>query len=158
MSNNKDQPKTEENNNNKPKELDTVTNLKVGEEPEKIITNENEIKENKEKMQKNQNITEMSTICFLPNARDNDTINNLNNPNTSEKKPSFMQKTKTWLGKAWTNFKNSKFNIFKGEEMEECLDAHGFPMKIPKRKHNQQPEKKEENKNDTKTINVNNKK
>ena len=158
MSNNKDQPKTEENNNNKPKELDTVTNLKVGEEPEKIITNENEIKENKEKMQKNQNITEMSTISFLPNARDNDTINNLNNPNTSEKKQSFMQKTKTWLGKAWTNFKNSKFNIFKGEEMEECLDAHGFPMKIPKRKHNQQPEKKEENKNETKTINVNNKK
>ena len=47
-----------------------------------------------------------------------------------------MQKTKTWIGKTWTNIKNydySKFNIFKKEEMEECLDAHGNPIKIPKK-------------------------
>ena len=54
----------------------------------------------------------------------------------TKKNLSFMQKTKTWIGKTWTNIKNydySKFNIFKKEEMEECLDAHGNPIKIPKK-------------------------
>ena len=153
MSNNKDKPKTEENYNSELKDLTTVANLKTNEEPIINITNENQIKEKKDK-----DITDQSKIYLVPNGINNDIIGNLNNPNIPEKKPSFMQKTKTWLGKAWTNFKNSKFNIFKGEEMEECLDAHGFPMKIPKRRHNQQPEKKEENKNETITININNNK
>ena len=25
------------------------------------------------------------------------------------------------------------YNVFKKEEMVECLDAHGFPMRLPKR-------------------------
>ena len=60
-----------------------------------------------------------------------------------------MQKTKTWFSKAWQNIKNydySKLNIFKGEEMVDCLDAHGFPLKIPKRVFEQKAKKEEEKK------------
>ncbi len=53
--------------------------------------------------------------------QNNEIINNLNSNDKSEKKMtkknlSFMQKTKTWIGKTWTNIKNydySKFNILK---------------------------------------------
>ena len=155
MSDIKDQSNTKE--NNELKEVSTMTNLKTDIEPNINITNENQIKENKDIKNNKQHVTDKSTIALVPNDLDKDAISNLNNPNTSEKKQSFMQKTKSWLGKAWTNFKNSRFNIFKGEEMEECLDAHGFPIKIPKRKHNQNNDKKEEKKNEATTININNK-
>ena len=152
MSRNKEQSKEEE--INEQIESDTVTNFKIKDEPKINITKENnDIKQNEG------HDKDTSTITFVPNGINNDIINNLNNPKKSEEKQSFMQKTKKWLGNAWTNFKNSRFNIFKGEEMEDCLDAHGFPMKIPKRRHNQQQDKKEENKNEgATTINVNNKK
>ena len=152
MSRNKEQSKEEE--INEKIESDTVTNFKIKDEPKINITKENnDIKQNEG------HDKDTSTITFVPNGINNDIINNLNNPKKSEEKQSFMQKTKKWLGNAWTNFKNSRFNIFKGEEMEDCLDAHGFPMKIPKRRHNQQQDKKEENKNErATTINVNNKK
>ena len=152
MSSNKDQSKEEE--NNEQTELDTIATFKIKDEPKINITKENnDIKQNEGQDK------DTSTITFVPNGINNDIINNLNNPKKSEEKQSFMQKTKKWLGNAWTNFKNSRFNIFKGEEMEDCLDAHGFPMKIPKRRHNQQQDKKEENKNEgATTINVNNKK
>ena len=152
MSRNKDQSKKEE--VNEKIESDTVTNFKIKDEPKINITKENnDIKQNEG------HDKDTSTITFVPNGINNDIINNLNNPKKSEEKQSFMQKTKKWLGNAWTNFKNSRFNIFKGEEMEDCLDAHGFPMKIPKRRHNQQQDKKEENKNEgATTININNKK
>ena len=152
MSKNKEQSKEEE--INEKIESDTVTNFKIKDEPKINITKENnDIKQNEGQDK------DTSTITFVPNGINNDIINNLNNPKKSEEKQSFMQKTKKWLGNAWTNFKNSRFNIFKGEEMEDCLDAHGFPMKIPKRRHNQQQDKKEENKNEgATTININNKK
>ncbi len=152
MSRNKDQSKEEE--INEKIESDTVTNFKIKDESKINITKENnDIKQNEG------HDKDTSTITFVPNSINNDIINNLNNPKKSEEKQSFMQKTKKWLGNAWTNFKNSRFNIFKGEEMEDCLDAHGFPMKIPKRRHNQQQDKKEENKNEgATTININNKK
>ena len=152
MSRNKEQSKEEE--INEKIESDTVTNFKIKDEPKINITKENnDIKQNEG------HDKDTSTITFVPNGINNDIINNLNNPKKSEEKQSFMQKTKKWLGNAWTNFKNSRFNIFKGEEMEDCLDAHGFPMRIPKRRHNQQQDKKEENKNEgATTINVNNKK
>ena len=152
MSKNKEQSKEEE--INEKIESDTVTNFKIKDEPKINITKENnDIKQNEG------HDKDTSTITFVPNGINNDIINNLNNPKKSEEKQSFMQKTKKWLGNAWTNFKNSRFNIFKGEEMEDCLDAHGFPMKIPKRRHNQQQDKKEENKNEgATTININNKK
>ena len=152
MSRNKEQSKEEE--INEKIESDTVTNFKIKDEPKINITKEkNDIKQNEGQDK------DTSTITFVANGINNDIINNLNNPKKSEEKQSFMQKTKKWLGNAWTNFKNSRFNIFKGEEMEDCLDAHGFPMRIPKRRHNQQQDKKEENKNEgATTININNKK
>ena len=142
-------------------DLETATNLNVEFENKKIISKKNEIIENKDTFEKKESTIDKSIIALIPNGNNNDIIKELNNPNKSEhkiteKKQSFMQKTKSWLGKAWTNFKNSRFNIFKGEEMEECLDAHGFPIKIPKRKHNQQPDKKEENKKEATSINVSN--
>ena len=152
MSRNNDQSKEKE--NTEQIDLNTIATFKIKDEPKINITKENnDIKQNE-----GQN-KDTSTITFVPNGINNDIINNLNNPKKSEEKQSFMQKTKKWLGNAWTNFKNSRFNIFKGEEMEDCLDAHGFPMKIPKRRHNQQQDKKEENKNEgATTININNKK
>ena len=145
MSRNKEQSKEEE--INEKIESDTVTNFKIKDEPKINITKENnDIKQNEGQDK------DTSTITFVPNGINNDIINNLNNPKKSEEKQSFMQKTKKWLGNAWTNFKNSRFNIFKGEEMEDILDAHGFPMKIPKRRHTQQQDKKEENKNEGATI------
>ena len=152
MSKNKDQSKEEE--NTEQTDLNTIATFKIKDEPKINITKENnDIKQNEG------HDKDTSTITFVPNGINNDIINNLNNPKKSEEKQSFMQKTKKWLGNAWTNFKNSRFNIFKGEEMEDCLDAHGFPMKIPKRRHNQQQDKKEENKNEgATTININNKK
>ena len=142
-------------------DFETVTNLNVEFKNKKIINKENEIIENKDTFEKKESTIDKSIITLIPNGNNNDIIKELNNPNKSEhkiteKKLSFMQKTKSWFGKAWTNFKNSRFNIFKGEEMEECLDAHGFPIKIPKRKHNQQPDKKEENKKEATSINVSN--
>ena len=152
MSRNKDQSKEEE--KTEQIDLNTIATFKIKDEPKINITKENnDIKQNEGQDK------DTSTITFVPNGINNDIINNLNNPKKSEEKQSFMQKTKKWLGNAWTNFKNSRFNIFKGEEMEDCLDAHGFPMKIPKRRHNQQQDKKEENKNEgATTININNKK
>ena len=152
MSRNKDQSKEEE--KTEQIDLNTIATFKIKDEPKINITKENnDIKQNEG------HDKDTSTITFVPNGINNDIINNLNNPKKSEEKQSFMQKTKKWLGNAWTNFKNSRFNIFKGEEMEDCLDAHGFPMKIPKRRHNQQQDKKEENKNEgATTININNKK
>ena len=152
MSRNKDQSKEEE--KTEQIDLNTIATFKIKDEPKINITKENnDIKQNEG------HDKDTSTITFVPNGINNDIINNLNNPKKSEEKQSFMQKTKKWLGNAWTNFKNSRFNIFKGEEMEDCLDAHGFPMKIPKRRHNQQQDKKEENKNEgATTIDINNKK
>ena len=77
----------------------------------------------------------------------NSSLKKLNEPKKEdnkviEKKKGFFQSSKEWINKTWNNIKNydySKLNIFKGEEMEECLDAHGFPMKIPKKRHNQKP-------------------
>ena len=152
MSRNNDQSKEKE--NTEQIDLNTIATFKIKDEPKINIT-----KENKDIKQNEGHDKDTSTITFVPNGINNDIINNLNNPKKSEEKQSFMQKTKKWLGNAWTNFKNSRFNIFKGEEMEDCLDAHGFPMKIPKRRHNQQQDKKEENKNvGATTININNKK
>ena len=91
-----------------------------------------------------------NTIFVLNNEEEkNNPIYNLNasNRNNDEKKPekkSFVKNAKSWIGKTWQNIKNydySKLNIFKQEEMEEILDAHGFPMKVPKRKNKTNPEK-----------------
>ena len=132
--------------------METITELQI--DPEKLNAMKSIKAENKNTNINQEKPIDKSTIQL--NVTNNQILDNLNNPianeennNNNNKKSGFFSKTKSWLGKTWTNIKNydySKLNIFKGEEMEECLDAHGFPMKIPKRRHNQNPQNKEENK------------
>ena len=130
--------------------METITELQI--DPEKLNAMKSIKAENKNTNINQEKPIDKSTIQL--NVTNNLILDNLNNPIANEeknnnKKSGFFSKTKSWLGKTWTNIKNydySKLNIFKGEEMEECLDAHGFPMKIPKRRHNQNPQNKEENK------------
>ena len=73
---------------------------------------------------------------------------NNNNTNVNSTKKSFIQRTKSWMSNMWTNVKNydyGKFNIFRGPEMEDILDAHGLPMRIPKKKHKKILVKKDKN-------------
>ena len=107
--------------------------------------NQNQSKNNNvQKLDKSYNID--NTITVLNNEEDkNSPINNLNvsNKNNDRKIPEkkgFFQNAKSWIGKTWQNI---KINVFQQEEMEEILDAHGFPMKIPKRKIKTNPEKKD---------------
>ena len=130
--------------------METITELQI--DPEKLNAMKSIKAENKNTNINQEKPIDKSTIQL--NVTNNLILDNLNNPIANEeknnnKKSGFFSKTKSWLGKTWTNIKNydySKLNIFKGEEMEECLDAHGFPIKIPKRRHNQNPQNKEENK------------
>ena len=130
--------------------METITELQI--DPEKLNAMKSIKAENKNTNINQEKPIDKSTIQL--NVTNNQILDNLNNPIANEeknnnKKSGFFSKTKSWFWKAWTNIKNydySKLNIFKGEEMEECLDAHGFPIKIPKRRHNQNPQNKEENK------------
>ena len=48
----------------------------------------------------------------------------------------YYQATKNFFYNSWKKVRNydySRYNVFKKEEMVECLDAHGFPMRLPKR-------------------------
>ena len=124
--------------------METIINLKIDTEPNKNNLNDMEIlKPGEGKM------IDKSVIALKNDESHNiEILNKFNNENKEEvnnakKKTSFMQNAKAWFGKTWNNIKNydySKLNIFKGEEMEDCLDAHGFPMKIPKRRHYTKPE------------------
>ncbi len=132
---------------NKEKEefnTETIINLKTDTEPNnKNFNDEQNLKQDKA-------IMIDKSIIYLKNEDSYNIaiLKKLSNENKEEeknvkKKTTFFQNAKSWFGKAWNNIKNydySKLNIFKGEEMEECLDAHGFPMKIPKRRHNTNPE------------------
>ena len=150
---------TKENNQEKKSHVEVVEsriNLKINIEPKNKNNNQNEL-DNNINLKTQEDINPDNTIVPLNTIGEigNDTLNDLNIPKIKnqeiiQNKPTLMQKTKTWFSKAWKNIKNydySKLNIFKGEEMVECLDAHGFPMQIPKRalqpKKNKEEEKKE---------------
>ena len=149
---------TKENNQEKKSHVEGVEsriNLKINIEPKNKNNNQNELDNNinlkTQEFNPDKTMVPLNTIGEI----ENDTLNGLNiskikNQEIIQNKPSLMQKTKTWFSKAWQNIKNydySKLNIFKGEEMVECLDAHGLPMQIPKRvlqqKKNKEDEKKE---------------
>ena len=135
--------------------IESSLNLKINNEPENKNNNQNEL-DNNINLKTQEDINPDKTIVPLNNIGEiqNDTLNELNiskikNKEIIQNKPSLMQKTKTWFSKAWQNIKNydySKLNIFKGEEMVDCLDAHGFPLKIPKRVFEQKEKKEEEKK------------
>ena len=139
----------------------TENNLKLDKDIEngKIEPNNN-IKHNTINSRKN---IDTSTL-FLKNdeSPENNALSNLNkqDSNNKEKKEninqSFMQRTKSWMSNMWTNVKNydyGKYNIFKKTEMEDCLDAHGNIIKIPKRTNKKEIIRKKENNEDFKKYN-----
>ena len=135
---NRDKEEETATQNNKEIMSETILNLKM-DNLNKNPPNNNTQKEEENKDTNNDNTLETLHIEESKNY----IINKLNtekkpDDKMTEKKQSLMQNTKSWISKTWNNIKNydySKWNIFKGEEMEECLDAHGFPIKIPKKRH-----------------------
>ena len=155
MENESETKENNQENNYNIEGIESSLNLKINNEPENKNNNQNEL-DNNINLKTQEDINPDKTIVPLNNIGEtpNDTLNELNiskikNQEIIQNKPSLMQKTKTWFSKAWKNIKNydySKLNIFKGEEMVDCLDAHGFPLKIPKRVFEQKPQKEEEKK------------
>ena len=135
-------------NDNKIDYDDIETNMGLQIDIINEITNQKIKSENdKNKTTNNMKIDDASIIKLNNQIFDkNSSLKKLNEPKKEdnkviEKKKGFFQSSKEWINKTWNNIKNydySKLNIFKGEEMEECLDAHGFPIKIPKRRNNQE--------------------
>ena len=142
-----------ENNNSEPEEKeedDKIEGTKVF-----FVKNNknNEIEENKDNVmgaldnkekERNKNNKNIDCSTLVLNNDDSNNLNQLNKENSEIKKSgnnnlsqSFMQRTKSWMNNMWTNVKNydyGKYYIFKKTEMEDCLDAHGNHIKIPKRK------------------------
>jgi len=132
-----------------------------------IINNVNKTEENKDmelldnkenqKNEKSKNV-DVSTLVLKNNdSFGNNNLSQLNvekseiNKNDNNLNQSFMQRTKSWMSNIWTNVKNydyGKYNIFKKEEMEDCLDAHGNHIKIPKKKEEKKVLKVKENKDE----------
>ena len=136
--------------------ISTVSNLKIEDMMEKI-ENEKEEKEEKidveekkpdkinEKNEKNDINIDKSALALKQDEK-NDIINNLNKEKEPEpenevkpqpsKMKRYYQATKNFFYNSWKKVRNydySRYNVFKKEEMVECLDAHGFPMRLPKR-------------------------
>ena len=136
--------------------ISTVSNLKIEDMKEKF-ENEKEEKEEKidveekkpdkinEKNEKNDINIDKSALALKQDEK-NDIINNLNKEKEPEpenevkpqpsKMKRYYQATKNFFYNSWKKVRNydySRYNVFKKEEMVECLDAHGFPMRLPKR-------------------------
>ena len=136
--------------------ISTVSNLKIEDMKEKIES-EKEEKEEKidveekkpdkinEKNEKNDINIDKSALALKQDEK-NDIINNLNKEKEPEpekevkpqpsKMKRYYQATKNFFYNSWKKVRNydySRYNVFKKEEMVECLDAHGFPMRLPKR-------------------------
>ena len=155
MENESETKENNQENNYNIEGIESSLNLKINNEPENKNNNQNELDNNINlKTQEDINPDKTMVPLNIIGEIENDTLNDLNIPKIKnqeiiQNKPTLMQKTKTWFSKAWQNIKNydySKLNIFKGEEMVECLDAHGFPMQIPKSALQQKKNKKEEKK------------
>ena len=132
-----------------------------------MINNINKTEENKDmeldnkenqKNEKNKNI-DISTLVLKNNdSFGNNNLSQLNVEKSEIKKndnnnlnQSFIQRTKSWMSNMWTNVKNydyGKYNIFKKTEMEDCLDAHGNHIRIPKKKEEKKVLKVTENKDE----------
>ena len=136
-----------DNDNNKYSTTEANLNIKFN------LEEKNENNDNKN-IKKGKNTTDNSTLILFDKSpqEKNDAINQLNNQveqnkNTDTNNQSFFQRTKSWMGNMWVNVKNynyGKYNIFKRAEMEDCLDAHGNHIKIPKNRPNKKLEKKNE--------------
>ena len=136
--------------------IGTVSNLKIEDMKEK---NENEKEEKEEKIdveekkpdkineknEKNDINIDKSALALKQDEK-NDIVSNLNKEKEPEpekevkpqpsKMKRYYQATKNFFYNSWKKVRNydySRYNVFKKEEMVECLDAHGFPMRLPKR-------------------------
>ena len=136
-----------DNDNNKYSTTEANLNIKPNLKEKDENTNNKNIKKGKN------NIDNSTLILFDKNSQEkNDGLNQLNNQveqnkNTDTNNQSFIQRTKSWMSNMWVNIKNynyGKYNIFKRTEMEDCLDAHGNHIKIPKNRTNKKLEKKNE--------------
>ena len=136
-----------DNDNNKYSTTEANLNIKPNLKEKDENTNNKNIKKGKN------NIDNSTLILFDKNSQEkNDGLNQLNNQveqnkNTDTNNQSFIQRTKSWMSNMWVNIKNynyGKYNIFKRTEMEDCLDAHGNHIKIPKNRSNKKLEKKNE--------------
>ena len=114
-------------------------------------------KENKTNI-KNRNIDASTLVLKNNDSIGNNNLSQLNKENPEIKKnennnlnQSFMQRTKSWMSNMWNNVKNydyGKYNIFKKTEMEDCLDAHGNHIQIPKNREKKTIIKVKENKDE----------
>ena len=136
-----------DNDNNKYSTTEANLNIKPNLKEKDENTNNKNIKKGKN------NIDNSTLILFDKKSQEkNDALNQLNNQveqnkNTDTNNQSFIQRTKSWMSNMWVNIKNynyGKYNIFKRAEMEDCLDAHGNHIKIPKNRSNKKLEKKNE--------------
>ena len=132
-----------DNDNNKYSTTEANLNIKPNLKEKDENTNNKNIKKGKN------NIDNSTLILFDKNSQEkNDGLNQLNNQveqnkNTDTNNQSFIQRTKSWMSNMWVNIKNynyGKYNIFKRTEMETILDAHGFPMRVPKRREEKKKE------------------
>ena len=113
----------------------------------------------------NKNIDVSTSNLVLKNNEnpEKNILNKLNERNSNNNgikenslNQSFMQRTKSWMSNIWTNVKNydyGKYNIFKKPEMEDCIDAHGNHIKIPKNSSKKEIYRKKENNEDFKKYN-----
>ena len=112
----------------------------------------------------NKNIDGSTLALANKDYPENNIVNQLNNQNLNGEKikqkgnlnQSFMQRTKSWMSNMWTNVKNydyGKYNIFKKTEMEDCIDAHGNHIKIPKITNKKEIHRKKDNNEDFKKYN-----
>ena len=116
-----------------------------------------EDKENKTNIKK-RNIDASTLVLKNNDSIGNNNLSQLNKENPEIKKnennnlnQSFMQRTKSWMSNMWNNVKNydyGKYNIFKKTEMEDCLDAHGNHIQIPKNREKKTIIKVKENKDE----------
>lgn len=153
------EPEPEDNND---KYVSTLTDLQINTFLKDNKEEDNNVIEDSKKKRIRAGIQNSTLILINEKDQKNDDIlkqlnnndtqsNNTNNTNNSTGNRSFMQRTKTWMSSMWTNVKNfnyAKYNIFKKTEMEDCLDAHGNHIQIPKNRSDKKLEKKVENNED----------
>ena len=140
----------------------TETNFKIEDDLEKVEPKYQNINNNI--VNNNKNIDASTLVLANKDYPENNIANQLNNQNSNGEiikqkenlNQSFMQRTKSWMSNMWTNVKNydyGKYNIFKKTEMEDCFDAHGNHIKIPKNTKQKEIYRKKENNEDFKKYN-----
>ena len=99
----------------------------------------------------NENLNNNNDLNLQNSQNENSSYKNNQNKENKNINQSFMQRTKSWMSNMWAKVKKynyGKYNIFKRTEMEDCLDAHGNHIRIPKKREDKKMTKKIENEED----------